>query len=51
MRFWEAPADLRAREVARVMRDGKARFNHNVCAQRYIEIYEKMLRRDLVKPF
>ena len=51
MRFWEAPADLRAREVARVMRDGKARFNHNVCAHRYIAIYEKMLRRDLVKPF
>jgi len=51
MRFWEAPADLRARQVARVMRDGKARFNHNVCARRYIAIYEKMLRRDLVKPF
>lgn len=51
MRFWQEPAEVRAREVTRIMLDGKARFNHNVCAQHYIDIYEKMLRRKLVKPF
>ena len=51
MQFWRQPAAQRAPQVARVMRDGKARFNHQVCAQRYIAIYEKMLRRNLVKTF
>jgi ADP-glucose type glycogen/starch synthase len=51
MRFHALPADVRHRQVERVMRDGKARFNHNVCAQAYIDIYEKMLNRDLVRPF
>jgi ADP-glucose type glycogen/starch synthase len=51
MRFWNGPAETRARQIERVMRDGKARFNHQVCARRYIAIYEKMLHRDLVKPF
>jgi len=31
------------------MRESKSRFNHNVCAQSYIDIYEKMLHRTLVK--
>ncbi len=51
MRFWNLPAELRTAQVARVMLDGKAQFNHKVCAQRYISIYEKMLHRDLVKAF
>ena len=37
-------------ELARVMREGKARFNHEVCARSYIEIYERMLDRPLL-PF
>ncbi len=51
IQFWRQPAALRALQVARVMRDGKSRFNHQVCAQRYIAIYEKMLHRNLVKTF
>ena len=48
MAFWAMPEDVRARHVERIMRDAKARFNHNVCAQSYINIYQKMLNRDLV---
>ena len=51
MRFWRQPEAIRTEQVARVMRDGKARFNHQVCAKRYISIYETMLHRDLVKTF
>ena len=51
MRFFHQPKEVHDRTVARVMRDGKARFNHNVCAQSYIDIYEKMLNRDLVELF
>lgn len=48
MAFYALPADVRQAHVARIMKDGKARFNHNVCAQSYIDIYRKMLKRDLV---
>ena len=51
MAFWALPADVRARHVERIMKDGKARFNHNVCAQAYIDIYQRMLKRDLVTSY
>ncbi|MDR2849553.1 MAG: glycogen/starch synthase [Verrucomicrobiota bacterium] len=49
--FHQRPADERERLVTRVMREGLARFNHETCAKRYIEIYEKMLNRPLVRSF
>ncbi len=48
MSFYDIPSDIRAGHVRRIMADGKARFNHSVCAQAYIDIYEKMLKRDLI---
>ena len=51
MRFFRLPFDVRARNIARAMHYGKTTFNHNVCAQAYIDIYQKMLKRDLVKAF
>ncbi|MDD5705668.1 MAG: glycogen/starch synthase [Kiritimatiellae bacterium] len=51
LRFWRLPSDTRAAQVTRVMRESKARFNHHVCAQSYIDLYERMLQRDLVAPF
>ena len=48
MAFWGTPADVRERNIRRIMADAKARFNHNVCAQAYIDIYQRMLKRDLV---
>lgn len=51
LRFRRLPGEVRAAQVARVMRESKARFNHRVCARAYIDIYERMLRRDLVAPF
>ncbi|MDD4101231.1 MAG: glycogen/starch synthase [Kiritimatiellae bacterium] len=51
MEFYRQPASDRERTVARIMREGRARFNHETCARRYIEIYEKMLKRPLVRSF
>ena len=51
MRYFHQPSAVRDATVRRVMEDAKARFNHNVCAQSYIAIYEKMLKRPLVKAF
>ena len=51
MLFWKLPAETREREIARVMRESLRRFNHEECARRYIELYEQMLHRPLVKTF
>ena len=51
MEFYGRPAEDREAQIARVMREGLARFNHETCAKRYIEIYEKMLKRPLVRSF
>jgi ADP-glucose type glycogen/starch synthase len=51
MDFYKHPADERERHVARIMREGRARFNHDVCAKAYTDIYEQMLNRPLVRSF
>jgi glycogen synthase len=51
LEFYKRPAGDRERQVARVMREGQARFNHDVCAKAYIDIYEQMLHRPLVRSF
>lgn len=48
MDFFHLPADVRAREIARVMAESLGRFNHEACAKEYIQLYEKMLDRPLV---
>lgn len=49
--FYKRPVEEREKQVARVMREGAARFNHDVCAKAYIDIYEQMLHRPLVRSF
>ena len=49
MDFFHLPADVREAQVARIMRESLARFNHEACAKEYIKLYEKMLDRPLVR--
>ncbi len=51
MDFHKLPDEERAGHIARIMREGQARFNHETCAKSYIDIYEKMLKRPLVRSF
>ncbi|MFA7173737.1 MAG: glycogen/starch synthase [Kiritimatiellia bacterium] len=51
MAFYKQDENIREAQISRVMREGRLRFNHDVCAAAYIEIYEKMLDRPLVKSF
>jgi hypothetical protein len=51
MEFYGRPAEDRAAQITRVMREGLARFNHETCAKSYIDIYERMLKRSLVRSF
>ena len=49
MDFYLSDPAVREREIARIMRESLARFNHHECALKYIELYEQMLDRPLVK--
>ena len=47
MDFFHQEAAVREREIARIMKESLARFNHRACAQEYINLYERMLDRPL----
>lgn len=49
MEFYAQSAEVRQREISRVMAESLKRFNHDACAREYIALYEKMLDRPLVK--
>jgi starch synthase/alpha-amylase len=51
MAFYRLPAAIKRPQIARIMRDGAARFNHPVCARQYFDIYERMLHRPIINPF
>ena len=48
MRFYYKPEEWKRGVIARVMKEARQRFNHDVTAQEYINIYESMLARPLV---
>lgn len=49
MAFHRRSSGTRARQISRIMEQSAALFNHEVTAGRYIELYERMLRRPLIK--
>jgi starch synthase/alpha-amylase len=50
MKFYKLPAKIKAQQIERIMTESAASFNHDVTAQQYIELYEKMLQRPLITP-
>ena len=48
MEFYALDEHTRGTHVGRVMQESKERFNHEVTAQAYIDIYQQMLHRPLV---
>ena len=48
MQFYMMPSNQKNRQIRRIMVEGVATFNHQVTAQQYIDVYEKMLQRPLV---
>jgi glycosyltransferase involved in cell wall biosynthesis len=51
MDFWRRDTEVKNAEISRVMTESLGRFSHEVCAKHYIELYEKMLHRHLVRSF
>lgn len=49
MDFYRLDVHTRGTQIGRVMTESKKRFNHEVTAQAYIDIYETMLNRPLVE--
>ncbi len=49
MDFYMQSPETKEREISRIMRDALGRFSHKEVARQYIELYEKMLNRPLVK--
>ena len=51
MDFWRLDESVKTAEISRVMEQSLGRFSHEVCAKQYIDLYEKMLHRHLVRSF
>jgi hypothetical protein len=49
MAFYALPGDTRERHIRRIMREAAASFNHAVTARQYIDLYETMLQRPLLR--
>jgi starch synthase len=48
MEFYQMPADMKQRQIARIMRQSMTTFTHDVNARQYMALYEKMLERPLI---
>ncbi len=48
MQFYKLPVQTKNHQIKRIMVQSAAQFNHGKTAQHYINLYEKMLQRDLV---
>ena len=49
MAFYLLPPEDRAAQIKRIMRESAERFNHDVTARHYIDLYETMLQRPLIR--
>ncbi|MCF8027649.1 MAG: glycogen/starch synthase [Desulfobacteraceae bacterium] len=48
MAFYRQPLAVKQPQIRRIMEQSAARFNHEVTARQYIDLYEKMLHRPLI---
>ena len=48
MQFHGLPEKIKNRQIQRIMTESLNTFNHENTARRYIEMYEKMLKRQLI---
>ena len=49
IQFYNLPLKIKKTQIERIMTQSAAAFNHAVTARQYIELYEKMLARPLIK--
>ncbi len=49
MMFFRQPEEVRTRQIARIMREGAECFTHEVTARKYLQLYETMLERPVIR--
>ena len=50
IQFYMLPVNVKERQIGRIMMQSAIQFNHQVTAKNYIDLYEKMLQRPLIRP-
>jgi starch synthase len=50
MAFYKLAPEQKNQHIGRIMKEGKERFNHEICAKQYIDLYQQMLRRPVITP-
>ena len=48
MDFYNAPQNIKSKQIRRIMNESAASFTHANTARQYIDLYEKMLQRPLI---
>jgi starch synthase/alpha-amylase len=48
MDFYNAPQNIKSKQIRRIMNESAANFTHANTARQYIDLYEKMLQRPLI---
>ena len=48
MEFYRLDPDIKERQIRRIMTEGVLTFNHATCAEKYINLYERMLHRPFI---
>ncbi len=51
MAFYRMAPEIKSVQIARIMEESAVRFNHEVVARQYIDLYEKMLERPLIPTY
>jgi len=51
MKFHHQPAEVKAKQISRIMTDGVKTFSLSAQARQYVAIYENMLQRPLINAF
>jgi len=51
MAFYRLAPEIKIPRIARIMEESAERFNHEVAARQYIDLYEKMLERPLISTY
>jgi len=49
MQFYRLSKEIKQKHIYRIMNESISTFNHSVTAKKYINLYEKMLKRPLIK--
>ncbi len=48
LKFYSSSGTIKSRQIRRIMKHSRLRFNHTITAEHYIALYEKMMKRPFI---